>query len=59
MFQLYITTDNDAFHPDARGELCKILRDAIDTVTRGELEGAKEITDTNGNTVGTLKWRYN
>ena len=52
-FTLNLTTDNEAFDPDPRPELARILRGIADKVENGgEIEFFQTILDLNGNDVG-------
>lgn len=50
-----LRTDNDVFQPDASEEVYRILRALTDRVSDGGLHYLPgNITDSNGNTVGTV-----
>lgn len=51
-FKISIEIDNDAFQPDPRQELCRILRDLIDTLESDGWAGPYSLRDINGNKVG-------
>jgi hypothetical protein len=52
MFTVTIETDNDAFTPDPRPELARILRRVADHIEAGLDAGT--LADINGNTVGSF-----
>lgn len=43
---------NDAFQPDPRTEIARILRDLADRIEGGLEDGTARLRDFNGNTVG-------
>jgi len=52
-FTLLINTGNDAFHPDPRIELSRILQGIVDKMRDGDnLRDYQTIMDINGNSVG-------
>jgi len=58
MFTLKINLENDAFDPDPRPELTRLLRQAALRVEANPstLEGLGKLMDQNGNTVG--EWSF-
>lgn len=54
MFKLEISTDNDAFQEDCRGEIARILQGLIDDINRAKEPSA--LFDINGNKVGKITW---
>lgn len=52
--KLLVLTENDAFKPDANGEISKILRELANVIENSEPNKGfnKYIFDSNGNTVG-------
>ena len=54
-FQLYVSTENDAFQPDPREELVRILRHVADRIASGDtFDTFRTIFDVNGNNVGAF-----
>ena len=51
-FTVFIRTGNDAFQPDTREEIARILRELADKVESGGIP-PHTLKDYNGNTVGT------
>ena len=54
MLQINISTKNDAFIDDARGEIARILENLIDDI-RNAKEPSK-LFDYNGNSCGKIIW---
>lgn len=51
--------DNDAFQPDPRPELVRILRDLADKIESGRVdEGCTRLLDYNGNRAGVVHIDY-
>ena len=56
-FTLHIETDNAAFDvPNGSDELARILRELADRLTDGAGRWRGNLSDSNGNTVGSWKW---
>lgn len=59
MFRLTIQTDNEAFQPDARPELARILVALADRIESGEdFSLYRNVCDINGNVVGKVKLEH-
>ena len=61
VFKLQLTTDNDAFYPDANEEIVRILRAVAERIENGDtFDTFRNIHDINGNIVGVfaLKDRF-
>lgn len=55
-FQLYIHTDNDAFHPEPGPEIARILHLVARRVEDGaDLRHFQTLRDVNGNDVGRVR----
>jgi hypothetical protein len=54
MFKIEISTDNDAFAEDKRGEIARILSALVVAINRGN-EPSK-VMDINGNACGKVTW---
>lgn len=61
MFTLSIDLENDAFDPDPRPELVRLLRQTALRVEANpsSLEGSGKLMDNNGNTVGSWTLSFN
>jgi hypothetical protein len=55
-FELYITTDNDAFTEDADTEVARILRNLADHIDSKPNEFEYPLHDVNGNRVGKAEF---
>ena len=54
-FVLKIEADNEAFQPDPRVEVARLLRRAADKLEQGDMAGT--LRDFNGNTVGEFTFQ--
>lgn len=56
MFKLEIHTDNDAFQPNPRIEVSRILHELEQAILRGETRKRGALRDINGNTIGAYRF---